>query len=538
MAYAEVAGLSPVNGLYALLLPAVLYTFLGSSRQLIVGPGGSISALVGAAVLPLAVAGSGEARSSRRCSPCSSPPASSSPGRPARLARRLLLAAGAVGYIHGSRSCSSAGSSGSSSGSTSTRPEPLGQLVEVVRELGGRELDDRARERDRARLRSSPLASSCRGCPPSLIVVVAAIVACRGRSTSPTTASPSSARSRPGCRASRCRRRRSRTSSTSSRPRSGSSSSASPTASSPRVVRRKRNQHIRANQELLAFCGVARLPGITRVSARRERLAHGGERPDGRTDAGRRPRRCRRDRARAPLPHDADVVPAEGGARRGDRLRGDRLVDPRRGAGSRPSAGSRSGSPPRRRSASSSSACSRRSRRGRALDRRRRPAQRAAARRRARLGRRLGRYANVELHPSARVTPGVVVYGSTTACSSRTPATSRGACARRFAARPTPARWLVFDAESVAHVDSTGARGARRARRPSSRRDGVGLVVARMKPHVQEQLSTPRASPRRSARSASSRRFVRRSRSASSTTRRALPVHVAYSGMNKQARHR
>ena len=29
MAYAEVAGVSPVNGLYALLLPAVLYTFLG-----------------------------------------------------------------------------------------------------------------------------------------------------------------------------------------------------------------------------------------------------------------------------------------------------------------------------------------------------------------------------------------------------------------------------------------------------------------------------------------------------------------------------
>ena len=61
MAYAEVAGLSPVNGLYALLLPTVLYTFLGSSRRLIVGPEGSISALVGAAILPLAVAGSSEA---------------------------------------------------------------------------------------------------------------------------------------------------------------------------------------------------------------------------------------------------------------------------------------------------------------------------------------------------------------------------------------------------------------------------------------------------------------------------------------------
>jgi sulfate permease, SulP family len=58
MAYAEVAGVSPVNGLYALLLPAVAYAFLGSSRQLSVGPDGSISTLVGVAVLPLAVAGS------------------------------------------------------------------------------------------------------------------------------------------------------------------------------------------------------------------------------------------------------------------------------------------------------------------------------------------------------------------------------------------------------------------------------------------------------------------------------------------------
>ena len=61
MAYAEVAGLSPVNGLYALLLPTVAYVLLGSSRQLIVGPEGSISTLVGVAVLPLAAAGSPEA---------------------------------------------------------------------------------------------------------------------------------------------------------------------------------------------------------------------------------------------------------------------------------------------------------------------------------------------------------------------------------------------------------------------------------------------------------------------------------------------
>src|SRR6476659_6742413 len=61
MAYAEVAGVSPVNGLYALLLPTVAYALLGSSRQLSVGPDGSISTLIGAAVLSLVVAGSADA---------------------------------------------------------------------------------------------------------------------------------------------------------------------------------------------------------------------------------------------------------------------------------------------------------------------------------------------------------------------------------------------------------------------------------------------------------------------------------------------
>jgi sulfate permease, SulP family len=43
MAYGELAGLSPVNGLYALLLPTVVYVLLGSSRQLVIGPEGSRS---------------------------------------------------------------------------------------------------------------------------------------------------------------------------------------------------------------------------------------------------------------------------------------------------------------------------------------------------------------------------------------------------------------------------------------------------------------------------------------------------------------
>jgi sulfate permease, SulP family len=61
MAYAELTGLTPVAGLYALLLPTVAYALLGSSRQLIIGPEGSISALVAISVLASAAAGSPEA---------------------------------------------------------------------------------------------------------------------------------------------------------------------------------------------------------------------------------------------------------------------------------------------------------------------------------------------------------------------------------------------------------------------------------------------------------------------------------------------
>ena len=56
MAYAQLAGLDPIVGLYGLLLPTLGYALFGSSRQLIVGPESSISALVGAAILPLVVA--------------------------------------------------------------------------------------------------------------------------------------------------------------------------------------------------------------------------------------------------------------------------------------------------------------------------------------------------------------------------------------------------------------------------------------------------------------------------------------------------
>jgi sulfate permease, SulP family len=138
MAFAELAGLSPVAGLYALLLPTVAYAFLGSSRQLIVGPEGAVAALVATALLPLAA---GE------------------PARYAFLAALLALLVGGIfllarivrlgwiadyfsravltGYIHGVAVVLIVGQLGKLFGIDIEAQDPLPQLVEFGREVSG-----------------------------------------------------------------------------------------------------------------------------------------------------------------------------------------------------------------------------------------------------------------------------------------------------------------------------------------------------------------------------------------------------------------
>jgi sulfate permease, SulP family len=137
MAYAELAGVSPVNGLYTLLLPTVVYVLLGTSRQLVIGPEGSISALVAAAVLPLAAAGSEDA---------------------AELAAALAVLVGVcflgaralrlgwladyfsrpvlIGYLHGVAVVLVVSQLGKLFGLDIEARDPLLQIGEVVRELG------------------------------------------------------------------------------------------------------------------------------------------------------------------------------------------------------------------------------------------------------------------------------------------------------------------------------------------------------------------------------------------------------------------
>ena len=54
IAYAELAGFSPVVGLYSTMLPMIIYAFAGSSRQLIVGPDAATCAMISATLAPLA----------------------------------------------------------------------------------------------------------------------------------------------------------------------------------------------------------------------------------------------------------------------------------------------------------------------------------------------------------------------------------------------------------------------------------------------------------------------------------------------------
>jgi sulfate permease, SulP family len=93
---------------------------------------------------------------------------------------------------------------------------------------------------------------------------------------------------------------------------------------------------------------------------------------------------------------------------------------------------------------------------------------------------RLGRYADVSMHPSARVTPGIVVYR----LDDRLIFTnSRYVVARvgeAIVAAPSPTRWLVFDAEGVTNIDASGvdALGQLVTRLEA---DGITLTIARIK---------------------------------------------------------
>ena len=61
MAYAQASGLPPITGLYATIVPLLVYAVVGPSRVLVMGPDSSLAPLILAAIVPLAASDPGDA---------------------------------------------------------------------------------------------------------------------------------------------------------------------------------------------------------------------------------------------------------------------------------------------------------------------------------------------------------------------------------------------------------------------------------------------------------------------------------------------
>jgi high affinity sulfate transporter 1 len=136
LAFGELAGL-PMAGLYASILPLLVYAVFGSSKQLVIGPDSSMAALIAVSVAPLAVGGDAE--------------------RFARLAGAVALLMGAicvlgavcrvgfmadflakpvvVGYMHGIAVIIIVGQLPKALGLHVTADQPWEQLVQIWRHL-------------------------------------------------------------------------------------------------------------------------------------------------------------------------------------------------------------------------------------------------------------------------------------------------------------------------------------------------------------------------------------------------------------------
>ena len=100
---------------------------------------------------------------------------------------------------------------------------------------------------------------------------------------------------------------------------------------------------------------------------------------------------------------------------------------------------------------------------------------------------RLGRYADVSLHPSARVTPGVVVYRLDDRLFFANARYFTGRVREAIRAAPAPVHRLVLDADAITHADATGLDALLELTN-DLQRDEITLVVARLRTRMEEQL--------------------------------------------------
>jgi MFS superfamily sulfate permease-like transporter len=100
----------------------------------------------------------------------------------------------------------------------------------------------------------------------------------------------------------------------------------------------------------------------------------------------------------------------------------------------------------------------------------------------------LGRYGDVEVHRSARVTPGVVIYRLDDRLFFANAGYVKGRVLEAVRGAPTTTRWVVFDAEAVTHVDATGLAAVDDLV-DQLRKEGIELSVARAKTPLTARLA-------------------------------------------------
>jgi sulfate permease, SulP family len=481
IAYAQLAGLPPVAGLYALLAPTVAYAFLGSSRQLIVGPEGAIAALVASAVAPLAAG---------------------DPGRYAALAALLALLAGGIfllarvarlGWVtdYFSRPVLIVAQLGRLLGLDIAAQDPLPRLAEFARELAGWSAATVVVGSASLALLLLLLLLLAPKVPGPLLVLALAIVASaaldlQARGAAVVGEVPAGL---PGLAVPAVRL--------------GDVLALLPAAAgiflvgfadqilTARSFAGRHGQHVRAEQELAAM-GLANLAGgITQSFP----VGASGSRTAVNDQSGGRTQFAGLSGAVAvalvlllftePIRYlpaatlGAVIVAAAVG-----------LVDPRAWRALR-----RSGRAELLIAAATTLgvvlvgvlpallvavALS-------LID----VVRRSAAPHDAVLGwvQRLGRYADVRLHPRARTTPGVLVYRLDDRLFFANASYVRGRIREAVAGAPAPVRWLVFDAEALSHVDATGVHALKELI-GSLRDEGITFVVARLKGPMQRASGT------------------------------------------------
>jgi SulP family sulfate permease len=100
---------------------------------------------------------------------------------------------------------------------------------------------------------------------------------------------------------------------------------------------------------------------------------------------------------------------------------------------------------------------------------------------------RLGRYADVEVHASARVTAGVLIYRVDDRLFCANASYVRGRIEEAIRGARDPIEWIVLDAEAITHIDATGAAVLKTVAK-KLRAEEITLTVARLKTATSERF--------------------------------------------------